>query len=133
MLNIAKHNYNRLRLRWRFEYADKPAKYGGWDYLGDDPGLSAWRQPREGMVMAILEAKTSDGVILQLVECPGQDFCNFQWEMEARLNAGSLAHRHVGLTLVSRSYRYTVFVNGNTNAEPRKESDRDNQYLYGKV
>lgn len=133
MLTIAEHNQHRLRLRWRFEYSDKPAKYGGWDYLGDDPGLSAWRQPKEGLIMAILEAKTGDGVILPLVECPGQDFCNFQWEMEARLYAGSIGHRHVGLTLVSRSHRYTVFVNGKTNIEARKESDLDNHYLYGKV
>jgi hypothetical protein len=133
MLPIAQHRYSRLRLRWRFEYADKPTKYGGWDYNGDDPLLSAWRQSRDGLLFAILEAKTMDGNILKMVECPGADFCNFQWEMEARLNAGSLSHRHVGLTLVTRSHRYTIFINGKTKVAERSSNDFDNHYSYGKV
>jgi hypothetical protein len=133
MLPVAQHKYSRLRLRWRFEYVDKPTKYGGWDYLGDDPLLAAWRQSRDGLLMAILEAKSMDGTILKVVECPGADFCNFQWEMEARLNAKSLAHRHVGLTLISRTHRYTVFINGKTTVVERKSDDLDNIYSYGKV
>lgn len=133
MLKIAEHTESRLRLRWRFEYVDKPTKYGGWDYTGDDPLLSAWRQSKDGLLMAILEAKTPNSVILKMVECPGADFCNFQWEMEARMRGGQLAHRQVGLTLVSRTHRYTIFINGKVQVSERKKDDLDNHYAYGKA
>lgn len=133
MLKVAEHDQKQLRLRWRFEYVDKPAKYGGWDFTGDDPLLSAWRQSKDGLLMAILEAKTASSVILKMVECPGADFCNFQWEMEARMKGGKIAHRQIGLTLVSRTHRYTIYCNGKINVTERSKDDADKIYHYGKA
>lgn len=133
MLKVAELDLSKLRLRWRFEYAQKPAKYGGWDYTGNDPNLSAWRQSREGLIMAILEAKTMEGIVLPIVECPASEFCNFQWEMEARMRASSMNYRHVGLTLVSRTHRYTCYLNGKVDVQERRADDLDNHYEYGKV
>ena len=133
MLKVAETKHAKLRLRWRFEYSNKPAKYGGWDYTGNDENLSAWRQPREGLVAAILEAKTPEGIVLKMVDCPGVDFCNFQWEMEARMSSGHMAYRHVGLTLISRTHRYTIYCNGKIEVKERKSDDFDSQYSYGKV
>jgi len=133
MLKVQESEHSKLRLRWRFEYVSKPAKYGGWDYTGDDEHLSAWRQSREGLLAAILEAKTPEGIILKMVDCPGSDFCNFQWEMEARMSGGHMAYRHVGLTLVSRTHRYTIYCNGQIEVKDRKQDDHDNHYEYGKV
>lgn len=133
MLEIAQTDSPKLRLRWRFEYLDKPAKYGAWDYTGNDPELSAWRQPREGLLMAILEAKTIHGTILRMVECPGPDYCNFQWEIEAKLRANSMNYRQIGLTLISRTHRYTIYMNGQSEITERQSDDFDNHYEYGKV
>lgn len=133
MLKIKETQLSKLRLRWKFEYVNKPVKYGGWDYNGDDPNLSAWRQNREGLLMAILEAKTPDGVVLSMVECPGADFCNFQWEMEARMSNNHMTYRNVGLSLVSRTNKYTIYANGKIEVKARKDGDKDNFYAYGKV
>lgn len=133
MLKVTESEHSKLRLRWRFEYVNKPAKYGGWDYQGNDEHLSAWRQSRDGLLAAILEAKTQDGIILRMVECPGSDFCNFQWEMEAGMGTGQMIYRHVGLTLVSRTHRYTIYCNGQIEVTDRSQDDHDNHYAYGKV
>mgnify|MGYP006266942167 CR=1 FL=1 len=135
MLLLSQEIQNIRGLRWKFEYTDKPARIGGWDYTGDDPLLQAWRQPKEGLLFAVLEAKDFNQVIHRVFECPGQDFCNFQWEMEASvsLNGKVGSHRQVGLTLVSRSERATIFKNGSCQVEKRQANDFDNHYLYGKV
>jgi len=122
-------------VRWRFEYTDKPSKTGAWNYTGDDPELQAWRQPKQGLLFAVLEAKDQNQVIHRIFECPGADFCNFQTEMEARfaMNGTPGAHRLVGLTLVSRHERATMFLNGAIEIEKRASDDADNHYRYGKV
>lgn len=121
--------------RWRFEYADKPPRIGGWDYTGEDPLLQAWRQPREGLVFAAIEAKDHNQVIHRIFECSGEDFCNFQWEVAApiSLNGSVGQHRHIGLTLVSRNKRATIFKNGACQVVQRQADDFDNHYLYGRV
>jgi hypothetical protein len=122
-------------LRWKFEYTDKPAKYGGWDYTGDDPSLQAWRQSKENLLFAVLEAKDHNQIIHRIFECSGADFCNFQWEMETSISfSGRVGtHRQVGMTLVSRTQRATFYKNGKSEISDRPISDLDNHYLYGKV
>lgn len=122
-------------LRWKLEYVDKPPRGGGWDYTGDDPLLQAWRQPREGLLFAVIEAKDHNQIIHRVFECNGQDFCNFQWEAEASvsLNGKVGQHRQVGLTLVSRSERATIFRNGFCQVIQRQADDLDNHFSYGKV
>ena len=122
-------------LRWKFEYTDKQTRIGGWDYTGDDPLLQAWRQPKEGILFAVLEAKDTNQVIHRVFECSGQDFCNFQWEMEASFSMkGKVGqHRQIGLTLVSRTHRATIYRNGACQINERQADDLDNHYLYGKV
>jgi hypothetical protein len=124
---------NKLRLRWRFEYAQKPSKYGIWDYTGQDEENAAWRLSREGLLYAIIEGKSPEGIIIPVIECPSSEFCNFQWEMEATLGGKSISHKVIGLSLVSRSHKYTVFSNGQVDVKERNTSDSDNNYEYGKV
>lgn len=135
MLVLSKPSDGIRFLRWRFEYTDKPARVGVWNYTGDDKSLQAWSQPKENLLFAAIEAKDHNQVIHRVFECPGEDFCNFQWEMEARFSMGGSvsSHRLVGLTLVSRTERATIFNNGATVVEPRQADDFDNHYLYGKV
>jgi len=122
-------------VRWRFEYTDKPPKIGIWNYTGDAPELQAWRQSKSNLLFAVIEAKDQNQVIHRIFECPGADFCNFQTEMEARfsMNGGTGQHRMVGLTLVSRTERATIFLNGEIEIAKRASDDFDNHYKYGKV
>jgi hypothetical protein len=122
-------------LRWKFEYADKPARYGAWDDSAPEESAKAWKQPREGLLFASIEAKDFNGVIHRVFECAGEDFCNFQWEVAAQLNVKGQPGRYrlVGLTLVSRYHRATLFHKGLTSVEKRDADDLDNHYLYGKV
>lgn len=135
MLVLSQPNEKLRGLRWRFEYTDKPAKVGVWNYIGEDESLQAWRQPKEGLLFAVIEAKDHNQIIHRVFECAGQDFCNFQWEMEARFSIkGAVGeHKLVGLTLVSRTERATIFKNAACVIERRQENDLDNHYLYGKV
>lgn len=122
-------------LRWRFEYVDKPPKIGAWDDSAPEESAKAYRQSREGLLFAVIEAKDFNGIIYRVFECSGPDFCNFQWEVAAQLNVGGQPGRHrlVGLTLVSRNERATAFHHGMTSVEQRSKDDFDNHYSYGKV
>lgn len=122
-------------LRWRFDYSDKPSKVGAWDDSAPEESAKAYRQSREGLLFASIESKDHHGVIQRVFECAGPDFCNFQWEVAAQLNTKGQPGRHrlIGLTLVSRTHRASVFHRGLTSVEQRDIDDFDNHYSYGKV
>lgn len=122
-------------LRWRFDYVDKPSRLGAWDDSAPEETAKAYRQPRQGLLFASIEAKDHHGVIKRIFECAGEDFCNFQWEVAAQLNTNGQPGRHriIGLTLVSRNHRASVFHQGSTSVEQRDKDDLDNHYSYGKV
>jgi len=69
-------------LRWRFEWPDKPVKYGMWSHSGtqEDLATKAWCNNGPGLAFAVVEAKNYlTREIKPVVVCPGQDFRNFQW------------------------------------------------------
>lgn len=122
-------------MRWRFEYTDKPDKYGAWDDSAPEETAKAYHQSREGLIFAVIEAKDLHGVIHRIFECPGHDFCNFQWEVTATfgIRGGTGRHQLIGLSLVSRTHRATLYHNGNVEIVERDKDDLDNHYSYGKV
>lgn len=122
-------------LRWKFEYADKAARVGAWDDSAPEESAKAWKQPRQGLLFACIEAKDHYGVIHRVFECAGPEFCNLQWEIAAQLNTKGQPGRYrlIGLTLVSRYHRATLFHKGQTSVEKRDADDLDNHYSYGKV
>ena len=135
MLPLAELKEQQRCLRWRFDYVDKPSRIGAWDDSAPEEAAKAYRQSREGLVFASIEAKDHHGVIRRVFECAGPDFCNFQWEVAAQLNTNGQPGRHrlIGLTLVSRTHRASVFHLGLTSVEQRDKDDFDNHYSYGKV
>lgn len=135
MLVLSKPSDGIRGLRWRLEYSDKPTKQGPWNYTGDDVSLQAWSQSKENLLFAAIEAKDHNQVVHRVFECSGQDFFNFQWEAEQRfsMNGKAIQHRLVGLTLVSRIERATIYINGSCEVHPRQADDLDTHYLYGKV
>ena len=121
-------------LRWRFEYSDKLDKVGQWNFTGSDSKDQAWSQSRQNLLWAVIEAKDHNQIVHRVFECPGVDFCNFEWEAEQRfaMNGVSTQYRIVGLSLITRTERATVFISGHTKIEPRKIEDKDNLFSYGK-
>lgn len=135
MLPLVEINEDLRCLRWRFEYVNKPARVGAWDDSAPEETAKAYRQSRDGLLFAVIEAKNHNGIVYRVFECAGEDFCNFQWEVAAQLNTNGQPGRHrlIGLTLVSRTHRASVFHRGLTSVEQRDKDDFDNHYSYGKV
>jgi hypothetical protein len=108
-------------LRWRFEYKNRPAKYGIWGTATGNPVDSAYCQPTDGLVMAMIEGKNiTTREIHQLAGCEGSVFRGFQWVAEASLAmaVGAGAHtprtRLSGLKLLTASHVVTVMADGSS-------------------
>jgi hypothetical protein len=108
-------------VRWRYEWPDKPSKYGMWSNPGpkNDLATKAWFHNKEGLTLAAIEAKNIETKEIKIiVACDGHDFVNFKWLAAASLNPiglkGSVTPltRLLGLTLVTREYDYNVYHNG---------------------
>lgn len=126
-------NYDAFRLRWRFDFHGKPTRIGQWSRPADRLEDMAAFQNSEGLARASIEAQ--DVVTQETVtvaECDGSDFCNFQWVSAMWGLAGSHA-KIVGLTLVTRDQRCTVYVNGETAVDDRTDEDKSFHYAtYGR-
>ena len=103
-------------LRWRFDYATRPAKYGMWSQPAVLESDTAAFCPKDGLVRAAIEGRHSitreDKII---AACDGQDFVNFQWVAEAHFNpfGGGITQQNVvGLKLVTSQNETTVFASG---------------------
>jgi hypothetical protein len=113
-------------LRWRFEWPDKPAKYGMWSHSGakDDLATKAWCNNKSGLLYAIIEAKDFiTREIKTIVRCPGQDFRNFQWVALASMPGfvkGSVTPmtRIGGITILTRAEDIQVFDTGQLRRTP---------------
>lgn len=94
-------------------------------------------QSKENLSRAAIEGKCCRTFqIVTLAECPGVDFCNFEWMAEFRARMGDVNAgycRNVGLTLVDRDNRTKVGFNGEIKTEIRSEQDKNFHYEgYGK-
>lgn len=110
----------KLRLRWRFTYKDRPDRKGGWDAVlpQTDPG-TAWRQPKDGLVWAIIEGESIfDHREFKIVEIPGSIYAFCQWEVHVRPpifggpEALKLTPRTQGLSMWTGEEKITAFVDG---------------------
>jgi len=115
----------RYYLRWRFEREGHPPKYGMWSQPGNTPATQAWAQNKEGLTWAVIEGKNVETAeIKRLYEVPGQDFMNFQWIAEARLNPLEIngkttpRTRIIGMKIVAREQTIEVYSNGNIRKGP---------------
>lgn len=121
-------------LRWRYDYSNAPAKYGIWSRPGNTPEVQAWRQNKEGLVRASIEAKDiSTKEQRTLAECDGWNFVNFQWIAVASTPAlfkGSVTPltRLVGLKLMTRESMVEVYDTGEIKVLPRSEEDKTFHY-----
>lgn len=131
-------------LRWRFDYADgKPSKYGGWLNPGDEksPNLLAYRQSKVGLGYARIDVKNIEtNCTAPIVECPAEDFVNFEWlarassplllKGEIKLGGSMYGTGLVGLILVTRYEKIQVTIDGQVKRIPRTDADRNNDKLF---
>lgn len=125
-----------FRLRWRYDFKNRPSKAGQWDKDASIEGEKACRQHREGLTRAVIEGKHKESLaVMPIVDCDGQDFVNFQWMMEYRGNSktGQGFHRHVGLELLTRKDCISVFFDGRIVKTPRSPEDMAFNYeIFGR-
>lgn len=124
---------NLYHLRWRFDFSNgKPSKWGMWDSPGPkgDLATKAWCHNGESLLFASVEGKNREtGHIVTLLQVPGEDYVNFQWDAAAIVNPGFVGtvtpiHRLVGLRLIARDSEYVVRATGETETVPRSEASK---------
>lgn len=131
----------RFRLRWRFEYSDKPTKYGMWNSSGDVPEEQAWYQSKEHLTSAVIEGKDiASGRIVRVIEVTGSDFCCFEWCAVSSMGGLSrpgmgqtLNSTIVGLKIVARDKNIFVYVDGQVKVENRNDQDSDKLFHFGRI
>ena len=85
--------------------------------------MAAFRNA-EGLIRASIEAEdVVTNEIHTVVECDGPDYCNFQWIAAAFGLSGGYV-KVIGISLISRDERCSVFVDGSTKIEKRTETDK---------
>lgn len=122
-------------LRWRFHWFDRPSKFGMWSHPGEQKDLAtkAWYHNKEGLILAVIEGKdVVTREVKVLVECPGQDYRNFQWVALASVVPGALAGggsvtpltRIGGLKVQTRNEEITVMDDGSITTVPFTAEDQ---------
>jgi len=121
-------NLDKIRLRWRFDFQNRPAKYGQWSMPASRLEDMAAMNNGSGLVLASIEAQdviTQD--VFTVASCAGWDFINFEWKCAAYGMDGGY-QEIIGLTLVTRERQCHVYTSGETKLELR--SDFDKQFNY---
>lgn len=109
------------RLRWRFDFIDRPSKFGIWNGASNNFSDSAAAVNKSGLIRAIIEGeKTGDWVVRPLLEMDGHAYVTSQWVrlanasqlMSSDVQKASLPSSLVGLSFLSSDKKYTVYVDG---------------------
>jgi len=118
-------------MRWRFDYANRPSKWGKWSSPGKTPEVMAYTQNKEGVIRACIEIRdVTTQEIKPLVECDGWDFVNFQWIAIAMTPGNFMGevrpvHALVGLKLITRDNEFAAFANGRVMTKIRTEKQKE--------
>jgi hypothetical protein len=112
---------------WLLEYTDGRIKKGVFNNATQNKSDSAWAQNKTGLLRAGIWVR-SGNVQRMVMDCTGQDFCNFEWVAEKSFNSGH--QKIVGLTLVTRTERATFFLDGNCKIKKRDNSE-DKLFHFG--
>lgn len=112
------------RLRWRFDFAGRPSRVGGWNSASTNPKDMAAFVDKTGLVRACIEAESVLTYQLKvLAEVDGHCYVTSSWEMAAALptfNSGAYTTQGsiIGLSLVTLEEKLTVFVSGQVLRKP---------------
>ena len=120
------------RLRWVFHYHDgKPSRRGVWNGATQKPSDMAAFVDKTNLLKACIEGEiNSTGLIETLLEINGQDYATCQWEAAA-VSPAFLKHNKfkananiIGLSMLDRKFKHTVYINGQTRKEKLSEGDK---------
>ena len=123
-------------LRWRFDFSDKPAKYGMWSQTATRDEDKASFVNTTGLVRASVEGKDiTTREVKVLAECDGHDYVLFKWNAAFISHGSFSAGRQVltGLKLMTRDLELDVFPSGEVKVEARPQEDLNYHYAaFGK-
>lgn len=126
-------------LRWRFDFAARPEKYGKWSAPGNTPEVKAHLQMKEGLTRASIEGRDVEtGAIGVIAECDGHDFVNFQWMACAMAPGAAVGvvrplHMLVGLKIVTREWHLCAYADGRLIKRPRPDAEKQmNLAIFGR-
>ena len=135
-MNLGKPKYH---LRWRFDFSNKPSRFGLWDSSGPSQhtAYNAWSTNKDGLIRAAIEGK---GIVTRnirvLVACDGHNFCNLKWFAMISTGMGqygSFAGRPVGMILQTRDLDVLYLKDGQSFTKDRTQGDKDFNYAgFGK-
>lgn len=117
-------------LRWRFDFAGRPSRYGKWSNPGKSDELKACYQNKEGLVRAAIEGQhVVTQQVKTLAECDGHDFVNFQWMAVAMMPVGLIGkaqpvHALVGMKIITRDVELCVTADGALLRRVRPEAEK---------
>lgn len=125
---------SKFLLRWRFEWSDRPPKYGMWSQAGsqDDLETKAWRSNKSNLLYAIIEAKDRiSREIKPIVIVEGHRFMNFQWLAEAviPMRLGGQLKKLIpwtkmrGIKVLTPAEEITVFDCGKVTRQPNSATN----------
>lgn len=133
------HNYGYApiyRLRWRFEFADRMTKIGGWNNCSQNPKEMAAFVDKKKLVMAIIEGeRISSWGIKTLLEVEGHNYASMQWVtcLSCPMHLNGPQHTKyvqagdvIGLSILTASHKATVFVDGR--GEYRTLTDQEKKF-----
>lgn len=129
----------KYRLRWRYDYASSPSKWGMWSNAGGKETDKAWVHNKPGVSRACIEGENVEtGKIVPLAECDGHDFINFQWLAGAFIGNTFAAeikplHRLLGMKLLTREKDIQVLDTGEVTIRARTEGEKQTNFAtFGK-
>jgi len=115
-------------LRWRFDFAGKPCRYGMWSLPATREQDMASRVNTENLVAASIEGKdVQTRAVKTLVECDGHDFVVFEWNAAyvGGINpAKGGLQMTVGLKLVTRDLEINVYPSGDVQVVRRSDDHK---------
>ena len=120
----------KYRLRWRFDFAGRPSRIGGWNATSQDPKEMAWAVKKEHLVRASIEGeKNGEWIVKTLLEVDGHDYASMRWVGNVSLGGWQpgkfvRAPDVVGLTIMTASTAATVFIDGTGQAIPLTEYEK---------
>lgn len=131
---------NAYRLRWRFDYQERPSKVGMWQYASDKPEEMACFQKTDGLVRAAIESENLRTWETETVcECAGWDFVEFRWVTAVSVQPLAMQQSFttpgtlVGLELITREKRATALVDGRLLVKDRTPEEMKNMLDQFKV
>lgn len=114
-----------MRLRWRFDFSDRPSKFGQWNYASqaDLKAMAAFVK-KDGLVRASIESeKVGSWSIRTMFECDGHEYASTEWMTAASIPVFTKKTvirpgQMIGLSILTATHKTTVFIDGQVRTRP---------------